>query len=151
MIARTKDGLLILLALVAILGCGFGMGRLVGNAPTVSSDPPSVTIDELEVRTLLSLRETLDLTPAQEAALLPEIHSASEAVMATREQAVRDFHLHMLQLHDQVAPLLNPRQQEILRENRQKLQDSIDQRFSSLLETTPVTPSGADHPETPTP
>ena len=136
--ASTKDAVLIIAALVVILGAGFGMGRLAGPSTSSSSAPPSVTVDELEVKTLLSLRETLDLTPQQEAALLPEVQATSKAVMDTRERAVRDFHQHMLDLHDRLAPHLNPRQQEILKENRSKLQDSIDQRFSSLLETTPV-------------
>lgn len=149
MIAPTKDAVLIILALAAILGCGFGLGRLVGRPPTESPPPPSVTFDELETKTLLSLRETLDLTPEQEALLLPEIQANTEAVLATRERAILDFHLQMLGLHARLAPHLNPRQQEILRENKAKLQDSIDQRFSSLLETSPAPPSGDPLPPSP--
>jgi|GEM_PF-1105282 len=149
MIAPTKDAVLILLALLAILGCGFGMGRLAGRPPTDSPPPPSVTFDELETKTLLSLRDTLDLTPEQETLLLPEIQANTEAILATRERAILDFHLQMLVLHDRLAPHLNPRQQDILHENRAKLQDSIDQRFSSLLETSSGPPSGEPAPPSP--
>jgi hypothetical protein len=149
MITPTKDATLILLALIAILGAGFGMGRLAGRPPVTSATPPSVTFDELETKTLLALRDTLDLTPEQEALLLPEVQANTEAVLATRERAVHDFHLQMLQLHDRLAPHLNPRQQEILQENRDKLQDSIDQRFSSLLNANPLDPLGAPDPTPP--
>ncbi len=136
MTPRRKDSLLIATAFVAILGAGFGLGNLLGphRAAAPESQPPIAPLESLEEETLAALRKALDLTPDQESRIRADIRRTSRAIHATRHRALFEYHRHMLDLHDQIAPGLTPRQQDILRKNRKKLQDTIENRFPDLLE-----------------
>jgi len=136
-------------ALLAILGAGFGLGSLVANRrPVAEPAPPSVEVDKLETETLEALKKSLNLSPEQEAEVRPAVRSTARGVLDTRQQALLEYHRHMLRLHDEIAPGLTPDQQEILLKNRRLLEDTIEKRFSKLLnvEDAPV-PGVPENPE----
>ena len=64
-----KDSLLIGTALLTILGCGFGLGRLspVATPPVAPTVPAETISDEV----LISLRNSLHLTTGQEKEIAP--------------------------------------------------------------------------------
>lgn len=132
MSSRTRDLVLIATALIVILGCGFGLGHMVGSRQVAV--PPVVPVRSLEQETLASLRSALDLTPAQEEAIRGDLQAVTREVFDSRERTVLEYHLHMVRLHDRIAPKLDQRQQEILMKNRERLKLTIENRFSDLLE-----------------
>lgn len=129
---KQRDLTVIVTALVVILACGFGLGHLVA---TRGSDgvPPTVPVSTLEEETMASLRVALELTADQEELIRDDLKVVAGDVFDTRERAVLEYHLHMVRLHDRIAPKLDQRQQEILMKNREQLQQTIERRFSSLL------------------
>ena len=128
---RTRDLLLIAMALLVILGCGFGLGHLVGSRG--AAPPPVVPVGSLEQETLESLRSALGLTPEQELLIRGDLQEVTREVFDSRERTVLEYHLHMVRLHDRIAPKLDQEQQEILMKNRERLQLTIEKRFSELL------------------
>jgi hypothetical protein len=87
----------------------------------------------LEEDTLAALRSKLGLTPEQEQLIRGDLQDVVREVFDSRERAVLEYHLHMIRLHDRIAPKLNQQQQEILMKNRERLQLTIEKRFSDLL------------------
>ena len=147
--SRSRDVLLIVVALLAILGAGFGLGSLVANRrPAANPLPPSVEVATLEDETLAALRKALNLKPEQEARLRPAVHDAAQRVLDTRSHALLEYHRHMLRLHDEIAPGLDPEQRKILLRNRQLLEDTIEKRFPMLLNDQDAPVTGVpDNPE----
>lgn len=132
--------MLIATALIVVLGCGFGLGHLVGGRQ--AAPPPVVPVRSLEQETLASLRDALDLRPEQEEAIRGDLQAVTREVFDSRERTVLEYHLHMVRLHDRIAPKLDKRQQEILMKNRKRLQLTIEKRFSNLLDDLGTDPSG---------
>ena len=131
MSSRIRDLVLIATALIVILACGFGLGHMVGSRQVAS--PPVVPVGSLEQETLAALRAELGLTPAQEELIRGDLQAVIREVFDSRERTVLEYHLHMLRLHDRIAPKLDKKQQEILMKNRERLQLTIEKRFSNLL------------------
>ena len=132
MSSRTRDLILIATALLVVLGCGFGLGHIVSGRP--SAPPPLVPVRSLEQETLASLRHALDLRPEQEEAIRGDLQAVTREVFDSRERAVLEYHLHMVRLHDRIAPKLDKKQQEILMKNRERLKLTIEKRFSNVLD-----------------
>lgn len=130
--SRTRDLVLIATALIVILGCGFGLGHMVGARGV--APPPVVPVGNLEQETLASLRRALGLTPEQEELIRGDLQAATRDVFDSRERTVLEYHLHMVRLHDRIAPKLDKKQQEILMKNRERLKLTIEKRFSGLLD-----------------
>lgn len=131
--ARSKELVLIGVALLAILGAGYGLGNLLNRDRPVEV-PPSVSLTSLEAETLAALREALSLTKEQELAIEPDLAATSEEILQVRKRALFEYHWKILELHDKLTPKLDPAQQEILQGNRKKLQETIERRFPNLLE-----------------
>ena len=140
MSSRNRDLVMIATALIVILGCGFGLGHLVGSRQEAA--PPVVPVRSLEQETLASLRSALDLTPAQEELIRGDLQAVVREVFDSRERTVLEYHLHMVRLHDRIAPKLDKKQQEILMKNRERLQLTIEKRFSNLLDELEAGKSG---------
>ncbi len=127
MTSTLRDSLLIGSALITILACGFGIGRMT----TPAIEPaPIVPIDSISQETLDALRRSIDLTPAQEEAITPELQSLKAQILDSRHQALVQYYESLLQFHDKISPKLNPRQQEILKANRKLLEEEKANRFS---------------------
>ena len=130
--SRTRDLVLIATAMLVILGCGFGFGHRVGARG--SGPPPEVPVGSLEEKTLVALRTELGLTPEQEELIRGDLQAVVRDVFDSRERTMLEYHLHMVRLHDRIAPKLDQKQQEILMKNRERLQLTIEKRFSNLLQ-----------------
>lgn len=122
-----KDSLLIGAALITILGCGFGLGRLAPRdpAPVAPTAPPETIGDEI----LSSLRTSLDLTEEQEAKIAPELESLGTEILDSRRHALLRYYQGLLKFHTDIAPKLNPRQQSLLEANRKLLEKEFQSRF----------------------
>ncbi|NNC88030.1 MAG: hypothetical protein HKN82_06160 [Akkermansiaceae bacterium] len=133
MSAALKDYVLITVAMVVILGCGFGLGHLVASrqAPA-ASPPPTVEVMTFEEETLASLRTALGLSPEQERLIRDDLRATAKEVFDTKERAMFEYHLLLLQFQDRIAPKLDPGQRKLLRKNGERLQLVIQQRFSDL-------------------
>lgn len=122
-----KDSLLIGTALLTILGCGFGLGRL---SPIASSPPaPTAPAETISDEVLTSLRESLDLTPEQEKEISPELQSLGAEILDSRRSALVRYYQELLKFHNDISPKLNPRQQSILEANRKLLEQEFQNRF----------------------
>jgi len=131
MTASARDLMLILGSIAVILGCGFGAGSLMTRQRVAETRdaPPTVPLAELEAETLSALRRSLELTPAQEQAIAGDLAGFHEDVLETRERAMLEYHAHLLDLHDRLMPRFEAEQREVLRRNRERLQETIERRF----------------------
>jgi len=124
-----KDSLLIATALLTILGCGFGLGRFSprNEVPPAPTAPAESISDEV----LISLRESLDLTPKQEKEIASELSTLRTEILDSRRAALLRYYRSLLNFHHEIAPKLNPRQQSLLEANRKLLEKEFHQRFPS--------------------
>lgn len=131
-----KDTLLIGIALVAILGCGFGLGkRFAPKGKLIDPTPAQVELGDFEEETHATLLEELNLTDDQVEAIRADIESAGEDIAESRKRAYLEYHLRILKLHDEISPKLTPEQQKILQKGRDSLQEVIEKRFPKLLDS----------------
>jgi len=131
----TKDILLIAVALLVILGCGYVVGkRSAPEVVEIDPTPPTVEVDDFQEMVLSKLGDSLHLTPEQIADIRPDIKSTNDQITKTRKRALFEFYLHVRELHDKIGPKLDPQQQDKLRKDREKLQEVIEKRFPSLLD-----------------
>lgn len=122
-------------ALLTILGTGIGAGVGIGrlSAPeTIALPSHPVPSESLALEMEQSLRQTLSLTTAQEAAIAPDLAGFNADVIDNRRLALFHYYQSLLDLHDRIDPKLEPEQQNILRKNRSLLQSEIEQRFPDL-------------------
>jgi hypothetical protein len=130
----SKDFVLIAVALFAILGCGYGLGKRFAPI-AVEIDPAPLVVEDasFEDLTLSKLSEVLGLTKEQIADIRPEIEATNDKITASRKKALFEFYLHIRELHEKMDPTLDPAQQEKLRKSRDTLQKVIEKRFPRLL------------------
>jgi hypothetical protein len=122
-----KDSLLIGAALITILGCGFGLGRLAPPDPAPLA--PTAPAETIGAEILSSLRKSLDLTPEQEARITPELQTLGSEILDSRQEALLRYYQDLLKFHTEIAPKLNPRQQSLLEANRKLLEKEYLSRF----------------------
>jgi hypothetical protein len=115
-----KDSLLIGTALLTILGCGFGLGRLW---------PATAPAETISDEVLNSLRDSLDPTPEQEKDIAPELQSLGSEILDSRQSALFRYYQELLEFHPDIAPKLNPRHQSLLEANRKLLEKEFQSRF----------------------
>jgi len=122
-----KESLLIGTALITILGCGFGLGRLSPRETNPSA--PTAPVETISEEVLVSLRQSLDLTPEQEADIAPELKSLGSEILDSRQQALLRYYHELIKFHTDITPKLNPRQQTLLEANRKLLEKEFLARF----------------------
>lgn len=126
-----RDYLVITAALLTVLLCGYGIGFLVGerstrerlaaNHGTVNPSPDwsAATIDRLT--------RQLSLTPAQQQAVAKEVRQTAGATAETRRQAIRQYRMALVDLHNRLLPHLDAGQRRQVEESRDQLQQALDQ------------------------
>ena len=145
---RSKDTSLIAVALIAILGCGFGLGKQFAPRKPANGGPPKVALADLEEGAFAELKKALALTADQEDSIRSEIAGTKDEILATRKRAMFEYHLHMLRLHDKIAPKLDDEQRRVLNINRKLLQTTIEKRFPKMLNNLPQPlGGGSESPE----
>jgi hypothetical protein len=129
-----RDYLAITAALLAILLCGYGIGFLVGERTTRLRLAPAAgqAGADWSTATLDRLTRELELAPAQQAAIKPEIQRAAAAVHATRQGAVHDYRVALIELHQRLLPHLNRKQRRQVEESARQLQSSLDKAGEAL-------------------
>ncbi|MGJ8695846.1 MAG: hypothetical protein ACSHYF_05970 [Verrucomicrobiaceae bacterium] len=136
-----RDYLTILMALLAIFLCGYGVGYLLGEKKGRDLSPPLALAgnsDEdaatWEGRTVDRLNNFLALTDSQREKVESEVKTTSREIQISRDQAVEDYYLHLLDLHDRLLPHLDEQQQAKIKKDRKSLQRAINSRFKSSAE-----------------
>ena len=132
---KIRDYATILVALLTIFLCGYGVGFLTGEKKgrTKSTPPPIIGKTSIEgdwqTRTMERLTRLLDLSDEQTQMVENEVKLTSQKIQTSRDLAVEDYYRSLLDLHDQILPHLEPEQQEKIKKDRKSLQHAIDSRF----------------------
>lgn len=143
MTTRSRDMVVIAVALFVILGCGFGIGSAFApRRAEVAPPPPEVPVKNFERAAFTNLDAELDLTPEQEEAILSALAETSGEIHAARREALLRYHLAILKFHDRIESKLAPDQKEKLQKNRLLLQDTIEKRFGISLDEIESAPGG---------
>ncbi len=143
----TRHYWITIVSLVAVFAAGSGFALMVAatRKPYPAPPPPelqTVPSSDWVETTLARLDTSLALRPAQLAAIREDIVAAARDVENVRERAILEYHLLLLRIHHDIAPKLDPDQQEQLRTSAESLQLTIENRFPSLDEgTTALQPS----------
>lgn len=128
---KASEYAVILFALATIFACGCAIGYLYGKSAAAgssggtSAQPGEAHSGKWEARTLEKLSQALRLTPDQRALVEKEITVASEEIAETKKEALRDYHLNLLALHDRILPHLNTEQRELMEKDRRSLMKLI--------------------------
>jgi selenocysteine lyase/cysteine desulfurase len=133
---KLRDYLTILMALLAIFLCGYGVGFLLGEKKGLNQSAPLTLVgrssedaSSWEKSTLQRISESLKLTDEQQNLVSNEVQITSEKIQLSRDQAFEDYYLHLLELHERLLPHLNEEQQEKIKKDQKSLQRAINSRF----------------------
>lgn len=124
-------GAVLLTILGTGIGAGVGIGRLSNPEVERLANLP-VPSESLALEVEQSLRDSLNLSEKQQAALIPELAQFNAEVIDNRRLALFHYYRSLLDLHDKIELKLEPSQQEILRKNRLLLSQEIQERFPDL-------------------
>ncbi|MDA7930617.1 hypothetical protein N9B34_00060 [Akkermansiaceae bacterium] len=133
---KFRDYLTILMALLAIFLCGYGVGFLLGTKKDRKQPAPLILVgrsaedaSSWEESTLLRIVLSLKLTEEQRNLVSNEVQITSEKIQISRDEAFADYYLHLLELHERLLPHLNEQQQEEIKKDQKSLQRAINSRF----------------------
>ena len=133
---KFRDYLTILMALLAIFLCGYGVGFLLGTKKNRKQPAPLILVgrsaedaSSWEESTLLRIVSSLKLTEEQRNLVSNEVQITSEKIQISRDKAFGDYYLHLLELHERLLPHLNEQQQEEIKKDQKSLQRAIKSRF----------------------
>ena len=132
--SKLRDRLTIGMALLAILLCGYGIGFLLGEKKgrrqaTFIEIPAPNSEDKKEPwvqQTLTTFDNEIQFTPAQKELATREIEKTYDAIRKSRLSALRHYSSCIIDLHSQLLPHLNESQKEIITEQRDRLQETLD-------------------------
>lgn len=135
--------MLIVVALIVILGCGYGLGKRFAPASVaIDPNPEQVESSEFVDEVLSKLSESLDLSDEEKDAILPDIEKSNERMEEVQKRALFEAYLEIRDLHEKIGPKLSPEKQEKLKKSRETLQKVIELRFPSLLDKAESTTGG---------
>ncbi|MDB4520043.1 hypothetical protein N9118_10860 [Akkermansiaceae bacterium] len=133
---KFRDYLTILMALLAIFLCGYGVGFLLGTKKNRKQPAPLILVgrsaedaSSWEESTLLRIVSSLKLTEEQRNLVSNEVQITSEKIQISRDEAFGNYYLHLLELHERLLPHLNEQQQEEIKKDQKSLQRAINSRF----------------------
>lgn len=124
---KASEYAVILFALATIFACGCAIGYLLGKSAVAespggtSAQPGETHSGNWQARTLDKLSQALALTPEQRTLVEKEINAASGEIAETKDEAMRDYHRHLLGLHDRILPHLNKEQGKLMEKDRRSL------------------------------
>ncbi|MEN8849306.1 MAG: hypothetical protein ABF377_14700 [Akkermansiaceae bacterium] len=133
-----REYLTILMALLVIFLCGYGVGFLLGEKKGKQQAAPLTLVagtgentSAWEESTLQRISNLLKLTEEQQRLVGTEVKVTSQKIQASRTQAFKDYYLHLLDLHERLLPHLTDEQQLKIKKDQKSLQRAIDLRFNS--------------------
>ncbi|YCM45234.1 hypothetical protein V2O64_04255 [Verrucomicrobiaceae bacterium 227] len=122
---KTRDYLTIIMALLTVLLCGFGLGHLVGEKKGLqiqaTPDPVTHLSESWATQTLSQLESKLQLTPEQLKSAEAEIRPHAIALQKNLRQLRAARTRHLLELYEKIAPALDPAQRIELQNLREKV------------------------------
>lgn len=137
--ARRRDLLAIMMMVLSIFLCGYGVGFLLGDradqekALIQPGDPDlgrSGWVDEKFEK----LRTDLALTDEQGLLVRQEIESVDQKIRESRFGAIKDNYVHLLQLHENLLPILDQTQRERVEREKKLIRASAELTFPELKE-----------------
>lgn len=127
--------------LSAVFLGGGGVGYYLANSPAPA---PPMTIPSGAVWSadiLGRLTRDLKLTPEQQEVFARPLNEAGQKIADQRERSLFQIHLEVLAVHDRLLDIpgeLAPAQESRLKKSRDLLQQTISERFSTLLDQDPT-------------
>ena len=132
-----RDYFAITAALLAVLLCGYGIGFLVGEHTTrlrlAPADGSSQTQPDWSNATVVRLTRELSLTPNQQSAVAKEVRLTATTIATTRHQAIRQYRVALIDLHQRLLPYLNANQRKQVEASRKQLQTSLNEDTESSI------------------
>ena len=112
----------ILLALLTIFACGFGVGHLTGKKQAKAR--PEVT-RQWEQETLSLLKRSLDLDPKESQIVESEIQRAAVGIRLKREETILNYHEQISELYERLISQLGDANASRLKEEKRLLDEKI--------------------------
>jgi hypothetical protein len=123
------------LLLIFLGGQVFGYVLGARNAhPESGPSPSEIAAQGWSEKALLALQKSLNLNEEQMKMARPILDSTGEKIVKERQRALFQIHLYALSVHDDLWAALEPDQQAKLRKSRKRTKQTIEKRFSSLLD-----------------
>jgi hypothetical protein len=135
-----RDYLMITAALLAVLLCGYGIGFLIGERATrlrlaPAADPTHAQPDWSSA-TVERLTRQLSLTAAQQSSVENEVRQTAASIATTRHQAIRQYRIALIDLHQRLLSHLDGSQRKQVEESRKQLQRSLDEDNETSIDSS---------------
>lgn len=119
-----RDHLTIMMAFATVFLCGLGIGKLLSDrqTPAVPIAPEQTT---WEAESLVSLRDSLRLDPAELQKVQKELASTATRIEETRADAVFSYHRHIHELYTRLIEELGEPRAAHLRQEKYELEKAM--------------------------
>lgn len=124
-------------ALLLIFCAGQGIGFLWAARLAdrdAQTDPATAWSERWAEQTLGTLRNDLNLTESQTAAIEPLLQSTGNRIWKERRRALFQIHLNILEVHDEIEKHLADNQINGIIRSREMLQTRIQREFPEIIE-----------------
>lgn len=118
-----RDHVTILLALLTVFACGFGVGHLSGKK---QAKPRPEISRQWEEETLSVLKRSLDLEPHELQVVESEIQRTAAGIRLKREETILIYHERISELYDRLIEQLGEGNATRLKEEKRTLDEKIE-------------------------
>ncbi len=113
----------ILLALLTVFACGFGVGHLSGKK---QAKPRPEMSRQWEEETLSVLKQSLDLDPGELETVESEIQRTATDIRRKREETILIYHERISELYERLISQLGEENAAKLKEEKRTLDERIE-------------------------
>lgn len=118
-----RDYLTIVVSLIVIFACGYGIGHRIGASKRAAVETPAVTPGvSWQDSAAARLVEALRLDETQLEAVRRELDASAARIEIVRGESRKAYLRELLDLHDRISPLLDEDQMKRLENSRKALQ-----------------------------
>ncbi len=118
-----RDHVTILLALLTVFACGFGVGHLSGKK---QAKPRPEMSRQWEEETLSLLKQSLKLDPEEHRVVESEIQRTAARIRLEREETILIYHERISELYDRLIAQLGEESASRLKEEKRTLDEKIE-------------------------
>lgn len=118
-----RDHVTILLALLTVFACGFGVGHLSGKK---QAKPRPEMSRQWEEETLSLLKQSLKLDPEEHRVVESEIQRTAARIRLEREETILIYHERISELYDRLIAQLGKESASRLKEEKRTLDEKIE-------------------------
>ncbi len=118
-----RDHVTILLALLTVFACGFGVGHLSGKK---QAKPRPEISRQWEEETLSVLKRSLELEPHELQVVESEIQRTAAGIRLKREETILIYHERISELYDRLIEQLGEGNATRLKEEKRTLDEKIE-------------------------